>query len=80
MGSNRKRTIGPQDDELDSAGCCGEPATKWRSLKHIGHAGVAAKAMAGHITWVEVERWEGEAQEVGIAGERGDVRQKSEPS
>jgi len=26
VGSNRKRTLGPQDDERDSAGCLDEPA------------------------------------------------------
>jgi len=41
---------------------CGEPATEWRSLKITGHAGVAAKAMNGRITWLEVERQEGKAQ------------------
>ena len=41
------------------------PPAKGRSLKLTGHAGVAAKAMAGGITWLEVERPEGEAQEVG---------------
>ena len=45
MGSNRKRNLGPQDDERDSAGCLDEPAHKWRSLKHTAHATVAAKAM-----------------------------------
>jgi hypothetical protein len=43
-------------------GVCGEPATEWRSLKIIGHAGVVVKAMAGRITWLEVERQEGMAQ------------------
>ena len=56
------------------------PPAKGRSLKLTGHAGVAAKAMAGGITWLEVERPEGEAQEVGRPGKRGDVTQKSEPS
>jgi len=43
-------------------GVCGEPATEWRSLKITGHAGVVAKAMAGRITWLEVERQEVMAQ------------------
>ena len=45
MGSNWKRTLGPQDDERDSAGCLDEPAHKWRSLERTAHATVAAKAM-----------------------------------
>ena len=40
----------------------GEPPTKWRSLKLTTHAMVVAKAMSGHITWLEAERWEGESQ------------------
>ena len=46
MGSNRKRTDGPQDDELDSAGSGGEPAYQWRSLKHVGHAAKVAGRIA----------------------------------
>lgn len=30
--SSRRRTDSPQDDEPDSAACCGEPAQRWRSL------------------------------------------------
>jgi hypothetical protein len=33
VASNRKRTGGPQDNELDSAGCGDEPAHSWRSLE-----------------------------------------------
>ncbi len=58
VGSNRKRTGSPQDNELDSAGSDGEPAIPWRSLKHIGHAGMAVKAMYGSPTWLEAECWE----------------------
>ena len=72
--------VGPQEDERDSAGCGGEPATKWRSLKLTVHAGVADKAMSGRITWLAVERPDGEAQEVGRPGTRGDEGQESEPS
>ncbi len=61
MGSNRKQKIGPQDDELDSAACDGEPSTKWRSLKHTDYAGVVVKAMVGCMLWLEVERSEGMA-------------------
>jgi hypothetical protein len=62
VGSSRKRTVGPQDDELDSAGCAGEPPTLGRSLEIIVHAAVAVKAMYGHITWLEVERQEDRSQ------------------
>jgi len=72
--------VGPQEDERDSAGCGGEPATKWRSLKLTVHAGVVDKAMSGRITWLAVERPDGEAQEVGRPGSRGDEIQESEPS
>ena len=61
MESNWKQKIGPQDDELDSAVCNGEPSTKWRSLKLTDHAGVVAKAMVGCMLWLEVERSEGKA-------------------
>jgi hypothetical protein len=37
--SNRKRIGGPQDDELDSAGCDDEPAHSWRSPKLVRYAG-----------------------------------------
>jgi hypothetical protein len=56
--SNRKRTGSPQDDELDSAGSDGEPAIPWRSLKRIGHAVLAVKAMSGSPPWLEAECWE----------------------
>lgn len=56
--SNRKRTDSPQDDELDSAESDGEPAIPWRSLKRIGHAVLAVKAMSGSPTWLEAEYWE----------------------
>jgi hypothetical protein len=61
VGSNWRRKNGTQDDELDSAACDGEPSTKWRSLKHTGHAVVVAKAMSGRMVWLEVERSEGKA-------------------
>ena len=80
MGSNRRQTVGLQDNELDSAVCDGEPATKERSLKFTDHAGVADKAMVGRMLWLEVERPEGKAQEVGRPGRRGDGAQESEPS
>jgi len=47
VGSNRRRMVGPQEDERDSAGCLDEPAQRWRSLKHTAYATVAAKAMRG---------------------------------
>jgi hypothetical protein len=78
--SNRRRMVGPQEDERDSAGCGGEPATKWRSLKLTAHAGGAVKAMSGRMTRVAVERPDSGAQEVGRPGRRGDVPQESEPS
>ena len=56
--SNWKRTGGPQENELDSAGCRDEPAHSWRSLKLARHAVLAHEAMPGHITWLEAERWE----------------------
>ena len=62
MESSRRRTVGLQDDELDSAGCAGEPPTIGRSLKITVHATVAVKAMCGRITWLEVERQEGKSQ------------------
>ncbi len=80
MGSNRRRTVGLQDNELDSAVCDGEPSTKGRSLKRTDHAAVAAKAMMGYRLWLEVERLEGTAQEVGRPVVRGDAEQESEPS
>ena len=70
--------VGPQEDERDSAGCGGEPATKWRSLKLTAHAVVAEKAMSGRILWLAVERPDGGAQEVGRPGRRGDDSQESE--
>ena len=72
--------VGLQENERDSAGCDGEPATKWRSLKLTVHAAVADKAMTGRILWLAVERPDGGAQEVGRPGTRGDVLQESEPS
>ena len=80
MGSSRKRTVGPQDNELDSAACDGEPSTKWRSLKPTDHAVVVVKAMVGRMLWLEVERSEDKAIEVGRPGHRGDGAQESEPS
>ncbi|MBW2237930.1 MAG: hypothetical protein JRF39_02580 [Deltaproteobacteria bacterium] len=62
MGSNRKRTVGPQGNELDSAGCAGEPLTLGRSLEITVYAAVAGKAINGDITWLEVERREGKTQ------------------
>jgi len=43
-GSNWRRIVGLQEDERDSAGWGGEPATKWRSRKRAGHAGVARQS------------------------------------
>lgn len=63
--SNRKRTGSPQDDELDSAERDGEPAIPWRSLKPIGHAEVAEKAMSGSPSWLEAECWEVCARQAG---------------
>jgi hypothetical protein len=40
----------------------GEPSAKWRSLKLIDHADVAAKAMIKYVLWLEVERLEGTTQ------------------
>ena len=70
MGSNRRRTGGPQNDELDSAGSDGEFARRGRSLKRIDHAVLAVKAMVGSPTWLEVERRDGCAREAGrpVAG------------
>ena len=79
MESNRRQKIGPQEYELDSAACDGEPSTKWRSLKLTDHADVVVKAMVGHMLWLEVERSEGKATEVGRPGCRGDGIQESEP-
>jgi hypothetical protein len=62
VGSSRKRTVGLQDDELDSAGCAGESPTLGRSLKNTIDAGVVDKAINGHITWLEAERQEGKSQ------------------
>ena len=70
MGSNRRRTVGPQDNELDSAGCVGEPArvkakpVHKRELMYVVHVGqeVVRKTMCGNIMWLEAERQEGEAQ------------------
>jgi hypothetical protein len=56
--SNRRRTGSPQDDELDSAESDGEPATPWRSLKPIGDAEMAVKAIYGSPSWLEAECWE----------------------
>ena len=80
MRSNRKRTIDPQDDELDSAACGGEPPIDGRSLKRTDYAEVVAKGMVGCMPWLEVERLEGKATEVGRPGHRGDGAQESEPS
>ncbi len=62
MGSSWKRTVGPQDNELDSAGRTGEPPTLGRSLKITAYAMVVVKAMSGDVTWLEVERQEGRSQ------------------
>jgi hypothetical protein len=78
--SNRRRKIGPQDNELDSVACDGEPSTKWRSLKLTDYADVVVKAMVGYMLWLEVERLEGKATEVGRPGYGGDDAQESGPS
>ena len=65
VGSNRKRTGSPQDNELDSAGSDGEPAIPWRSLKHTRRAAMAAKAMSGLPSWLEAECWEVCARQAG---------------
>ena len=70
MESNRKRTAGPQDDELDSAGCVGEPArvkakpVHKRETMYVAHVEpeVVSKTMCGNIMWLEAERQEGGAQ------------------
>ena len=80
MESNRRRKIGPQEYELDSAACDGEPSTEWRSLKLTDHAVVVDKGMVGYMLWLEVERSEDKAIEVGRPGHRGDGVQESEPS
>src|SRR5258708_310698 len=72
--------VGPQENERDSAGCDGVPATKRRILQLTGNAGVEDKAMSGGITWLAVERPDGGAQEGGRPGSRGDECQESEPS
>ena len=38
MESNWRRTGGPQENELDSAGCDDEPAIVWRSPKSVRYA------------------------------------------
>ena len=58
VGSNRRRTGSPQDDELDSAVWCDEPARSRRSLEVMKHAGVADKAVLWPMTWLEAECWE----------------------
>jgi len=45
--SNWKRTGGPQDNELDSAGCDDEPAHPRRSPKFARHAGIGVESDAG---------------------------------
>jgi len=62
VGSSRKRTVGLQENELDSAGCAGEPPTLGQSLKITVDAVVVDKAINRHITWLEVERQEGKSQ------------------
>ena len=70
MESNRKRTAGPQDDKLDSAGCVGEPArvkakpVHKRDLMYVVHVEqeVVRKTMYGNILWLEAERQEGGAR------------------
>ena len=47
MESNWRRTGGPQDDELDSAGCDDEPARRRRSPKSVRYAEVSVKSDAG---------------------------------
>src|SRR6266704_6756903 len=47
VGSNRKRTGSPQDDELDSAGYDDEPAHSWRSPEIAQHAGNGGESDAG---------------------------------
>ena len=51
VGSNRKRTGSPQDNELDSAGCDDEPACSWRSPEIVQHAGNGGQsdAEAHHV-------------------------------
>jgi hypothetical protein len=49
-------------------------------MKLTDHAVMAAKAMIGRITWMETERWEGMAKEVGRPARCGDIVQDSEPS
>ena len=78
MGSNRRRNVGPQDDEPVSAEYGGEPALKWRSLERMHHAAVAAKAVMWHTTWLRAERQEGGAKQEGRpAGEVNAGRSQS---
>lgn len=42
-------------NELDSAGCSGEPAWVRRSLKIITYVTVADKTICGRIKWLEME-------------------------
>jgi hypothetical protein len=53
---------GPEVDESDSAGWCGEFAVVGRSLGSGAHAGVAVKAMSAPIKWLGPGREEGEAE------------------
>ena len=62
MESNRRRTVGPEDNELDSALCSGEPAIPGRSPEEVRCAGGADKAVTERTAWVEAERREGVAK------------------
>ena len=53
------RSVG---DEPDSADTRGEPSGLWRSLKHVLHAAMAAKAMQGRVLCLGMERSEVKAQ------------------
>lgn len=65
MESNRRRTGGPQGDELDSAWNGDEPAGLWRSLELTGYAEVGCESddravrVVGGGTFKDV--WVGEA-------------------
>jgi hypothetical protein len=65
VGSNRRRTDSPQDDEPVSAGWRGEPARPWRSLGLVrgpaGRAAVTDKATFGRTTWLGAGCPEGKA-------------------
>jgi hypothetical protein len=66
VGSNRRRTDSPQDDEPDSAACSGEPARVERSLDLATglteRAEVTEKATFGRTMWLGAGCPEGRAE------------------